>query len=820
MTFYFQCLFFYAKLSKIQIMQNQVLIFCFLLLCVFKMNSQNGVQLIKGNVIDAQSELPLIGATINLISESENIYAVTDIDGSFKIPNVPISRRAFAVSYLGYENIIIPNIEVSAGKQIYLNIKMDESLNQFDEIVIKGNTEKDRSINDMATVSSRQFSMEEVNRFSGGRSDVGRLAGNFAGVSTADDSRNDIVIRGNSPTGLLWQLEGIPIPSPNHFSTVGTTGGPVSALNPNLLKNSDFFTSAFPAEYGNALSGVFDLGFRNGNKDKVEYTLQMGVITGFEGMIEGPLNKRNNGSFIIAGRYAFTGVAQSMGLDIGTNAVPNYQDLSFKFDFGKTQIGRFTLFGVGGKSDIAFLADEVDETDLFSADDEDAFADSKFGVVGLKHNLILDNQAYIKTVIGISGNSVQFMRERYYNIDTEAEIKRPFVTGDNALSRYSFSSYYNNKYNSHFTIRAGVLFESIGSNLFFESAEFGNDFNNDGIFDLEEVYKFNARTLLLQPFIQAQIRLNNAWTINAGLRQMYYDLNDKSVLDPRAAISWQLAAKHKLSLGYGMHHQAQPIPIQIASFQNNGMTTYPNRSLDYSKSNQLVLGYDFKINESWRSKLEVYYQNISNVPVEKESSSFSVLNVGADFGFPIDKNNLISEGTGTNKGIELTIEKFFNQGYYVLLTASFFDSKYKGSDGIERNTAFNNQRVVNFLAGKEFKCGKQKQHRFTFDTKVTTAGGRFYTPIDLKSSQINEIEVFDESQAFQEQYSSYFRWDMKVGVKLNSTKKKFSQAFYFDIQNVTNNDNIFSKSYNRLTNEVNDIFQIGFFPNFMYKVEF
>jgi len=292
-------------------------------------------------------------------------------------------------------------------------------------------------------------------------------------------------------------------------------------------------------------------------------------------------------------------------------------------------------------------------------------------------------------------------------------------------------------------------------------------------------------------------------------------------VEPRLALNFQAHEKHKLSLGYGLHHQTQALPIQLASkVSADGKVTNPNRDLGFSRSNQFVLAHDYKINNSWRSKVEVYYQALSNIPVERESSPFSVLNVGADFGFPIDKNDLVNEGTGTNQGIELTIEKFFNQGYYVLLTGSLFDSKYVGSDGIERNTAFNNQRVGNLLAGKEFKWGGDKRHRFTIDTKVTGAGGRFYTPVDFEASAINQIEVADDSRAFEEQFDSYFRWDMKFGVKLNSATRKFSQAFYMDIQNVTDNENIFDKRYNRNTNMVNDIYQIGFFPNFIYKIEF
>jgi len=238
--------------------------------------AQNGT--IKGQVIDQQSEIPLIGATVVVVDTDPVIGAVTDLDGYFSLKNVPLGRVAVSVSYLGYEPLTLPNVEVVAGKETNLDITLTEGISLNEIVVTSDATGKDQAINEMSLVSARQFSVEEVNRYSGGRMDVARLASNFAGVSTPDDQRNDIVIRGNSPTGVLWRLEGTPIPSPNHFSTLGTTGGPVSALNPNILKNSDFVTSAFPAEYGNAIAGVFDLGFRKGNRDKHALTSSRGVI--------------------------------------------------------------------------------------------------------------------------------------------------------------------------------------------------------------------------------------------------------------------------------------------------------------------------------------------------------------------------------------------------------------------------------------------------------------------------------------------------------------------------------------------------------------
>lgn len=776
-------------------------------------------QTIKGTIIDQQSEMPLIGAAVELVGSETVTGTVTDIDGYFRLPGVPIGRQVIQVTYLGYEPLTIPNIVVTAGKEVILQLAMEEAIAELDAVVVTAAVSKDKTQNELATISARTFSVEEVNRYSGGSSDVARLASNFAGVSTADDSRNDIVIRGNSPTGVLWRLEGIPIPNPNHFSTLGTTGGPVSALNPNLLRNSDFLTSAFPAEYGNALAGVFDLGLRTGNRDRHEFMLQLGAFSGVEGMAEGPL--LNGGSYAVAGRYSFVGLAAELGIPVGTNATPNYQDLTFKLDFGNTKAGKFVLFGIGGQSDIDFLSDEIDENDLFAAPDEDAFAESNFGVLGLRHNLILNNTTYLRTVIAGTTSGNTFQQSRYFLQGTDEEFTVPYADVDNTENRYSLSTYVNKKFNARWTARAGVLAEIYDFDLNAQDAEEGPDVDGDGIRELITVYQFQDQATILQPFIQTQYRINEAWTLNAGLHAQYLDINSSSAFEPRLAVNWDFAPKQTLSLGYGIHSQSQSIPILLATAPNgDGTFSRPNEDLDFTRSQHFVLGYDFKFAPDWRLKAEAYYQDVSDVPVDPFPSSFSVLNTGADFVFPRNKFGLVNEGTGENYGVELTLEKFFSKNYYALVTASIYDSRYTGSDGVQRSTAFNNSYVLNVLAGKEWAFGKDKRHAFTVDTKVTTAGGRRFTPTDLVASQEQGFQVDIDELAFSERLDSYFRWDLKFGVTINSSKRKLSHRFFLDFQNLTNQENVFVRRYNRQTNEVNEVLQRGFFPDFLYRVQF
>ncbi|SEB46468.1 TonB-dependent Receptor Plug Domain [Tenacibaculum sp. MAR_2009_124] len=773
---------------------------------------------IKGRILDKQSEISLLGVAVELIDTSTKIGTITDENGYFVLENVPLGRQVVRITYLGYDTVTIPNIVVTAGKSAFVNASLLESFAQLDEVVLVSKPNKRQAVNKLAAVSARQISLEEVNRFSGGRSDVGRLAANFAGVSAPDDSRNDIVIRGNSPTGLLWRLEGVPIPSPNHFSTAGTTGSPVSALNTNMLKNSDFITSAFPAEYGNAIGGVLDLGFRKGNIDTYEFTAQMGVFTGVEAMAEGPLGKKQ-GSFLVAARYSLTGLLGVGGAG-GTSAIPNYSDVSFNVDFGSGKFGNLSLFGIIGNSDIDFLGDDVDDTDLFAAEDEDAFNTSGFSVIGLKHKIATGDRSYLKSSVTFSSSSNIYEADRYIDKNTDQERVIRFTEVDNSENRITFSSLYNTKLNKKATLRVGMLVESFNVKSFLKDRDKQADNNNDGDPDFFTFRDIDDDFLLFQPYIQGQYRLTDKITFNAGLHSQYSSLNEQFVIEPRASVNYKIARKHAVSFGYGIHHQNVALPLLFLNESVNGSLVQTNRDLDFTRSEHYVLGYDLNIGRNWRAKIEAYRQDITKAAVDNFPSSYSSLTEGADFSFNNNRVSLVNEGTGFNHGLELTVEKFFSNSYYGLLTTSIFESKYAGSDGVERNTPFNNGYVFNLLAGKEFKIGKEKTNLLFVDTRFTMAGGRYYTPIDLLASKTAGFEVLQEDAAYSLQYDDYLRLDFKFGIKLNSKTKKRSHQFYVDLQNVLDTKNIFTKRYNRLTNNIDQVDQIGFFPDVGYKFQF
>lgn len=760
---------------------------------------------IKGTVVDKQSGFSIPGANIILVGSDPVMGTSTDMNGKFRLENVPVGRHSIEISFLGYETVTRGNLLVNSGKELDLNIQLSESLTSLNEVVITAEQDKRESMNKMATVSARQFSVEEAQRYSGALQDPARMAQNFAGVSGASDDRNDIIIRGNSPTGVLWRMEGIDIPSPNHFSSVGTTGGPVSMLNINNLANSDFMTSAWSADYGNALSGVFDLQLRNGNSDKREYLGQVG-FNGFELGAEGPFKKGGLGSYMINYRYSTLAVFNAVGVDLGTGtAIPEYQDLTFKLNFPTKKAGQFTIWGVGGMSGIEFEPDGNDSTNLYSDGNSRSDFTSRTAVVGASHKYYFDEKTYYKLVVAASGTQNAGTSD---SLTTEPEGLYQIFGFDRQQIKYSTNLKFNRKLNAKNTVSAGFIGDYYTLD-FVDSARLDN-----GSFATISDYQGSAG--LVQSYAQWQHRFNDAWTLNTGLHSQTFLLNNSTVVEPRLGLKYQMNPRHNFSFGAGQHSQLQPITVYfLEETASNGTKYLPNRNLDFTKSIHTVLGHDFLVGENMRLKSEVYFQYLYDVPVDSFASSFSMLNAGADFVLP-ERTGLVNEGTGINYGLEITLERFFNNGYYFLITNSLFESRYEGSDGIERNTQFNGNFVSNVLAGKEFKLSKRST--LSFDTKVTLAGGRRFTPINLEASRLAGEEVLFEEQAFSDQLDDYFRTDFKITYRFNG--KRLSQQFSVDLQNITGNQNVFQQGYNQNTGEIGTVYQRGFFPDVQYKIFF
>lgn len=774
--------------------------------------SQQNLQTIKGTVFDKVSEKPLAGATIQIGKE----MTVTNTTGKYSFTNIPTGRTTILISMQGYKMASVPEVLVTSGKEVVIDVALEQDVKALSDVTVKSSrSKKGNASNEFALTSSRSFGMEEVTRFAGGRNDPSKLVSSFAGVVSNSDDRNDIVVRGNSPSGVLWRLEGVPSPSPNHFATSGTTGGPVSALNTNALKTSDFYTGAFPAEYGNATAAVFDIQLRTGNTDKHEKTLQLNLFSGLEAMLEGPLSGNKDGSsYMIGYRYSFVQIGQSLGINVGTQAVPKYQDWVYNFQFAKGRAGKLNLFGMGGISSIEFIGKDTDTTDFYARQDQDSYLKSNLVVFGVKHTIDVGSKSYLRTVLSWSSTKSDYELDQYA-LPLNYEIKWKSVIANNKANTWRFSTFLNTKFNAKLSWRNGVLAEA----YHFYSKVLSRD-GRQATDPFETKEDYNGSSTLIQAYSQLRYNPANELTFTGGLHSMLFTFNSKAIVEPRAGIAYQLNDKNTLLFNYGLHGQIQPLPVYLYQERLTSSTIdQSNRKLGFTKAHHFVLGYERRLKKDWRVKGELYYQYLFDVPVEKLASGFSMLNAGADFVFP-EKAGLVNNGTGSNAGVELTAEKFLSKGFYVLTTASIFDSKYKGSDKVERNSSFNYGYAANFLAGKEWKMGKGGRNVFTFDMKATTLGGRYVTPVDLAASILANKEVLDENNYNSKQLKGYFRMDTKFGFRINNGKRKLSHTFYLDLQNVTNRQNVFLSHYNPQKQKVGEVNQIGFFPDILYRLQF
>lgn len=774
-----------------------------LFFCPALSRAQELLQTVHGVVTDADSKSPLPGVVV-VLSADQQINAATDSNGYFELAHVPVGRQSFIFVMAGYEKHSETNVMVTSGKELELNVSLAESMQQLQEVSIKAVKDRSRPLNDFATLSARSFSVEDTKRFAASVSDPARMAMNFAGVSNNGDLENDIVVRGNSPKGVLWRLEGIEIPNPNHFNDFGNSGGSISMLNANTLGNSDFYTGAFPPEIGNALSGVFDLYLRNGNKDRAEHTIQIGVL-GTEIATEGPFRKGGSASYLIDYRYSTLALLQNylnlQGIE------PNYQDMSFKFNFPTKKAGTFALFGMGGYNKA--IKDPPEDSTKWDDDNPNFKLQAKgmLGIAGITHQIFVHKDAYIKTVFSASYDRLNKDVDTLNTQESYAPVPVEHARLQN--SAWRFSTLYNNKMSSTSTLRTGIVIQLPGYSLLDDQYDYGSR-------QWKDILDGTGQTQYYQAYLQWKKRFTQRWTLISGFNASYYALNQKYSLEPRLSLSYQLR-KSKLSLAAGLHSK----PDHISTYLYRDTTVgnyYPNKTLDLQRAFHVVAGYDVALPLKARLKAEVYYQHLYHIGVSTDTNSgFSVLNAESMLDLA-NSGQLLSKGTGDNYGIDLTIERPFVDNYYILFTGSLFKSTYTTYSGQSYEGHFDRRYQLNVVGGKEFNFGRKGHSILGANGKVMYSGGQRESPIDLTASQAAGKAVYVHNEYFTTQAKPYFRIDASLYYKLNN--RRATHTIELDVQDVTNYINYWYSYYDARNGSIKHVNESGIIPVISYRIDF
>ncbi|MCI4669638.1 MAG: TonB-dependent receptor [Bacteroidia bacterium] len=768
--------------------------------------SQTLTGTLRGRVLDKTTEEGLSATKITLLTSIPQRIILSDQAGNFRFDSLLVGRHSIKVEMAGYKPFLREDLLVTTQKEVVVNVSLKPSLYNVEQVTLTPDRTRGSVRNEMSSVSALSFEIEETRKFAGGLDDPTRLAGNFPGiVSTPFTSENFISVRGNSPMGLIYRIEGIDIPNPNHFARIGSSGGTFTIFSNQVLSNSDFFIGAFPAEYGNATSGVFDIRFRNGNNQKREYAFQAGVL-GVDLKAEGPFKKGGKASYLVNYRLSSLSIASFI---INYLTVPTYQDLSFKLHLPTNKFGTFSVFGIGGLSD---RFKPTEESNFLR--DLDRFQNtltSDMAVLGVRHRTILKTGSVWETTI--AGSYADMTDNRSYLEDTtQLDVLR--LRDQNEYSRLpiSIASSLKHRFSPQLLLKLGGQY----TRTYHDYLSLDYDYiQNRQVINSQEA----GNTQLYQAYTQAQWRPFAPLTINGGVHYLFHDLNQKQSLEPRFGMALRIAPKQHVSFGYGLHSRTEQWGTYMTRFYEEGQTnsSLPNLDLDLMKAHHLVIGYNAMLSDNLKFQAEIYHQSLFNVPVEiGDSATYTVLN--------LDELNelraLNNDGTGRNYGIDMGLERFSRNGFYYMLNGSIFRSTYTDGQGREHSTAYNTGYKTNFLIGKEIKMGKKRGRNaiLSLNSNLSIRGGQRYTPIDLQESRLALTTVFDETYPFIEQDKPLVVWDVTVNIFRN--RKRFNESWSIQIKNIFQSQAAEYRDYDATLDRAVALEGAGFLPVMSYKIHF
>lgn len=755
-------------------------------------------QIIRGQVLDVASSEPIIGATI-MVDNNTSYGTITDVDGNFVIEQVPVGRHTITASYVGYEPVVMKEQLLSTGKEMVLNLTMRESVTSLGEVVVKPRVNKQMPLNEMAQVGARMFSVEEASRYAGGMADPARTASMFAGVATGG-ATNGISIHGNSPQMLQWRIEGIEVNNPNHFAEISQAGGGIfTSLNGTVLANSDFMTGAMPAEFGNALSGAFDMKMRVGNNTKYEHAFQVGTL-GVDFASEGPLRKGSKASYLVNYRYSFLEIAKKLHAINMEKETLDYQDLSFKLNFPTQNAGTFAVWFSGLYDNYKNEVPNIDEWEtLWDQNDSHSKQGSYAG--GLTHTYRFRSGGLIRSNVALTGNYTQLGANDY----DEQMTQTPNLDGKSNSWNVIIDIQQQHKFSSRYTMQNGFNHVHLDFHTWLDHVqEVGKP--------LIRVYESDGYTGLTRFYTNHKLALTKRLSAVAGANVMWFTLNDQWLVEPRVSLAYKASANSTLSLAYALNSRKESTDTYFVKQGNKNV----NEDLGLTRSHHISASFAQRLGDNAMLKIEPYWQYIFDLPVEA-GSTYCIIN---ETQFYQDRN-LINEGAGRNYGIDLTLERYLKDGLYGMLTATVFKSEYKDAQGLWHSTRHDRGFITNILGGKEWMVGKNRQNVFGINGRFTLMGGDRYTPIP-DDITIEDIMLRPDKTVPQDNANPYSK---QLGL---NTGFAFSAKYTINREHTAHHiileymkmRSFNGQTINIKTLEIEDKYTELTFPNIAYRIEF
>ena len=776
-------------------------------------------QTVRGTVTDAISGEKLIGATVKVVETGTG--SVVDLDGNFRIDIPKSGRYTLETSYVGYEPNVMKEVLVAGVKEVVIDIQLRENNTELTEVVVRPRVNKEATVNPAVLTGGVLLSMEEASRFAGGYNDPARLVMSFAGISGEADG-SGLSIHGNAPERMQYRIEGVEVFTPNHFNDTWNAGyGLVSALNSNVIGNSDFFTSTFNANYNNALSGVFDVKMRTGNNAKYENILQIGTVSE-ELTLEGPISRKSNSSYIVNYRYGFTSLVDKLNLIDTDGAHVDFQDFSAKLMFPTKRAGTFSIFGLGFYDTTWDERVKLEDThSAYDASDNDAKLAQL--LAGVSHKIHLGNKWTWRTT---AAYNMQHLKNDiyYYGLERSAEgfISQPLAY-EEPERKYLFSIQkvnedrllFNTELSKQVTDRWLIQLGGEYSHRFFNLAYKSVDQLYAPVSTMHEYTKMKDDTGLANIFCQNLVRVSNYFSLSAGIAGNYFLLSKDFSVEPRASLKWDPDEKNSFSMGYGLHSMIEKLD---AYFYRNADGNLANKDLGLTKAHHLHATYVHKLNSNLTLRMNAYYEYGFDTPVGIDGSTYCVTN---RYFFYTDEP-LVNKGNTRNYGGDITLEHYMNRGFFGQTNFSLYKSQYRGVDKVWRNQLYDRGFMFKILGGKEWMIGK---NMLNVSVKYSIQGGLRYTPIDVEQMRANiaagiidDNPIYKDNEAFSQRFDPSGIVDLTISYKIN--RRHVSHTFAFEGLNILQTETPLYQRFDLGTLDVRTDKSGLSLPNIFYRLDF
>ncbi|MFN4235449.1 MAG: TonB-dependent receptor [Bacteroidia bacterium] len=739
----------------------------FLLLLSFGAIAQNAV--IKGKVFNSKNNEAIPFA--NVVIQGTTTGATTDIDGNYEIKNLNPGLYNLEVSYVGFKKKVIFEVQATNAKAAIVNIALEETATDLKTVEITG---QGFNKTEESPVSLRTIGVAEIERNPGGNRDISAVIRNFPGVASTPAFRNDIIIRGGAPNENRFYLDGVEVPNINHFATQGSSGGPVGLINVNFIREVDFYSGAFPAARGNALSSVFEFKQIDGNPDKLNTRLTVGS-SDFGATFDGPIGK--NANFIFSVRRSYL---QFLFKAIGLPFLPTYNDYQYKFKWKLNDKNEISFIGLGAL-DVFELNKSVND----NITDPETLERNNYilGNIPINDQWNYTSGLVYKNYRDKAFTTVVLSRNMLKNIAYKHE--------DNDKNKPKTIDYYSteeeNKFRIENTSRNGSYKSNIGLNL--ETAEYKNSTNNliPTPIGVQRI-QFSSSLHFIKYGFFAQLSrgfLGERLVLSAGLRSDGNNYNEHMAnlfnqLSPRFSASYSLTTKWSINANIGRYYQLPAYTVM--GYRDAQGVLVNNKNLKYIQSNHIVSGLEYNTSTNARFTLEGFYKTYANYPFLLRDS-ISLANLGGDFGV-IGNEPAISNSTGRSYGIEFLAQQKLMKGFFGILAYTFVRSEFKDKNGNYVPTAWDSRHIVNLTAGKKFKKNWQVGVRGRF------SGGAPFTPYDVATSSlvqnwnVSGRGVLDFNQLNTGRLPAFHGMDLRIDKEYFFNK--WSLNLYFDVQNVYN----------------------------------